>query len=70
LPSRRSAAEGNAPETPRDLIDHRLKGEETMTFQPHLSMNDFAGLTGADAVPGSSGVTVDLEKCSSLWVPK
>jgi DNA-binding transcriptional LysR family regulator len=55
-----------APETPRDLLDHRLiafsysrpesrwafvhangKDEETLTFQPMLSMNDFAGLTPA-----------------------
>ena len=54
------------PETPQDLIDHRLiafsywrpesrwtfvhvngRDEETVTFQPHLSMNDFAGLTPA-----------------------
>jgi DNA-binding transcriptional LysR family regulator len=54
------------PETPQDLIGHRLiafsywrpesrwtfvhvngRDEETVTFQPHLSMNDFAGLTPA-----------------------
>jgi DNA-binding transcriptional LysR family regulator len=55
-----------SPETPRDLLSHRLiafsywrpesrwtfvhvngRDEETLTFQPHLSMNDFAGLTPA-----------------------
>ena len=55
-----------APETPQDLIGHRLlafsywrpesrwtfvhvngRDEQTVTFQPHLSMNDFAGLTPA-----------------------
>jgi DNA-binding transcriptional LysR family regulator len=55
-----------APETPRDLMDHRLiafsywrpesrwtfahvngRDEQTVTFQPHLSMNDFTGLTPA-----------------------
>jgi DNA-binding transcriptional LysR family regulator len=55
-----------APETPKDLLDHRLiafsywrpesrwtfvhvngRHKETLTFQPHLSMNDFAGLTPA-----------------------
>jgi DNA-binding transcriptional LysR family regulator len=56
----------NPPQTPRDLLDHRLvafsywrpenrwtfvhvngRDEETVTFQPHLSTNDFAGLTPA-----------------------
>jgi DNA-binding transcriptional LysR family regulator len=55
-----------APESPQDLIGHRLiafsywrpesrwtfvhvdgRDEQTVTFQPQLSMNDFAGLTPA-----------------------
>jgi DNA-binding transcriptional LysR family regulator len=55
-----------APETPHDLLHHRLaafwhgrpggsrtfvhvngKDEQTLTFQPHLMMNDFAGLVPA-----------------------
>jgi DNA-binding transcriptional LysR family regulator len=55
-----------APETPRDLLGHRLlafshwnpgnrwhfvhantKDRETLTFQPHLSMNDYTGLASA-----------------------
>jgi hypothetical protein len=55
-----------APETPQDLLRHRLlafsygrpeaswtfvhvnnRDHETLTFQPHLSINDFAGLTPA-----------------------
>ena len=55
-----------APETPRDLLGHRLlafshwkpdnswsfthvngKDRETLTFLPHLAMNDFAGLAAA-----------------------
>jgi DNA-binding transcriptional LysR family regulator len=55
-----------APETPKDLLGHRLiafsywrpesrwafmhingSEEETLTFRPHLSMNDFSGLTPA-----------------------
>jgi DNA-binding transcriptional LysR family regulator len=62
------------PETPRDLLDHRLiafsywrpenrwtfthvngKNEETLTFQPHLSMNDFAGLTPVLLAGGGIG---------------
>ena len=62
------------PETPRDLLSHRLiafsywrpesrwtfvhvndKDEETLTFQPHLSMNDFAGLTPALISGGGIG---------------
>ena len=62
------------PETPRDLLSHRLiafsywrpesrwtfvhvndKDEETLTFQPHLSMNDFAGLTPALIAGGGIG---------------
>jgi DNA-binding transcriptional LysR family regulator len=62
------------PQTPRDLLDHRLlafsywrpdnrwsfihingKDEETLTFQPHLSMNDFAGLTPALLAGGGIG---------------
>jgi DNA-binding transcriptional LysR family regulator len=54
------------PQTPRDLLGHRLlafsrwrpdsrwsfvqaggRHEETLTFQPYLSMNDFAGLAAA-----------------------
>jgi DNA-binding transcriptional LysR family regulator len=57
---------GKPPQTPRDLIGHRLiafsywrpesrwtfvhvngRDEETVTFQPHLSMNDFSGLVPA-----------------------
>jgi DNA-binding transcriptional LysR family regulator len=64
----------NAPETPRDLLDHRLiafsygrpesrwslvhvngKDEETLTFLPQLSMNDFAGLTAALLAGGGIG---------------
>jgi DNA-binding transcriptional LysR family regulator len=63
-----------APETPQDLLDHRLiafsywrpesrwtfihvdgRDEETVTFQPHLSMNDFAGLTLALLAAGGIG---------------
>jgi DNA-binding transcriptional LysR family regulator len=63
-----------APETPQDLLGHRLiafsywrpesrwtfvhadgKAEETVTFQPHLSMNDFAGLTLALLAAGGIG---------------
>jgi DNA-binding transcriptional LysR family regulator len=63
-----------APESPQDLLDHRLiafsywrpesrwtfvhvegKDEETVTFQPHLSMNDFAGLTLALLAAGGIG---------------
>ena len=63
-----------APETPRDLLSHRLiafsywrpesrwtfvhlngRDEETLTFQPHLSMNDFAGLTPALIAGGGIG---------------
>jgi DNA-binding transcriptional LysR family regulator len=63
-----------APQTPRDLLDHRLiafsywrpenrwtlthvngKNEETLTFQPHLSMNDFAGLTPVLLAGGGIG---------------
>ena len=60
------------PQTPRDLLDHRLiafsywrpesrwtfvngKDEETLTFQPHLSMNDFIGLTSALLASGGIG---------------
>jgi len=62
------------PETPQDLIGHRLiafsywrpesrwsfvhangKDEEALTFQPHLSMNDFAGLTSALLAAGGIG---------------
>jgi DNA-binding transcriptional LysR family regulator len=54
------------PETPQDLLDHRLlafayastenswtfhhvngKDKETLSFLPHLSMNDFTGLASA-----------------------
>jgi DNA-binding transcriptional LysR family regulator len=63
-----------APETPQDLLGHRLlafsywksenswtfvnvngKDEETITFQPHLSMNDFTGLTPALLAGGGIG---------------
>jgi DNA-binding transcriptional LysR family regulator len=63
-----------APQTPRDLLDHRLiafsywrpesrwtfvhvegKDEETLAFQPHLSMNDFTGLTSALLARGGIG---------------
>ena len=63
-----------APETPRDLLSHRLiafsysrpesrwtfvhvngRDEETLTSQPHLSMNDFAGLTPALIAGGGIG---------------
>jgi DNA-binding transcriptional LysR family regulator len=63
-----------APETPQDLLGHRLlafsywkpestwtfvnvdgKSEETITFQPHLSMNDFTGLTPALLAGGGIG---------------
>jgi DNA-binding transcriptional LysR family regulator len=63
-----------SPETPRDLLSHRLiafsywrpesrwtfvhvngRDEETLTFQPHLSMNDFAGLTPALIAGGGIG---------------
>jgi DNA-binding transcriptional LysR family regulator len=63
-----------APETPSDLLGHRLiafsywrpesrwtfvhvngKDEETLTFQPHLSMNDFSGLTPAILAGGGIG---------------
>jgi DNA-binding transcriptional LysR family regulator len=56
----------NTPNSPRDLLDHRLlafshwrpgsnwtfchkdgKGQETLSFEPHLSMNDYAGLAAA-----------------------
>lgn len=66
--------EGTAPETPRDLLDHRLiafsywrpesrwsfvhangRDEETLAFQPQLSMNDFAGLTTALLAGGGIG---------------
>jgi DNA-binding transcriptional LysR family regulator len=64
----------NPPQTPRDLLDHRLvafsywrpenrwtfvhvngRDEESVTFQPHLSMNDFAGLTPALLAGGGIG---------------
>jgi DNA-binding transcriptional LysR family regulator len=63
-----------APETPQDLLRHRLlafsygrpeaswtfvhvngKDQETLTFQPHLSVNDFAGLTPAFLTGGGIG---------------
>jgi DNA-binding transcriptional LysR family regulator len=63
-----------SPETPRDLLSHRLiafsywrpesrwtfvhvngRDEETLTFLPHLSMNDFAGLTPALIAGGGIG---------------
>jgi DNA-binding transcriptional LysR family regulator len=63
-----------APETPKDLLGHRLiafsywrpesrwafmhvnsREEETLTFQPHLSMNDFSGLTPALLAGGGIG---------------
>jgi DNA-binding transcriptional LysR family regulator len=63
-----------APETPQDLLGHRLIAfsywrpesswtfvragggdEETVAFQPHLSMNDFAGLTLALLAAGGIG---------------
>jgi DNA-binding transcriptional LysR family regulator len=62
-----------APEQPRDLLDHRLLTfshwkpestwtfvdadgrQETLTFQPYLSMNDFAGLTPALLAGGGIG---------------
>jgi DNA-binding transcriptional LysR family regulator len=63
-----------APETPQDLLGHRLlafsywrpesswtfvhvngKDQETLTFQPYLSMNDFAGLTPALLAGGGIG---------------
>jgi DNA-binding transcriptional LysR family regulator len=62
------------PETPQDLLHHRLlafshgrpeasltfvhvnrKDRETLTFQPYLSMNDFAGLTPALLAGGGIG---------------
>jgi DNA-binding transcriptional LysR family regulator len=62
------------PQTPRDLLDHRLiafsywrpenrwtfvhvngKAEEAVTFQPQLSMNDFAGLTPVLLAGGGIG---------------
>jgi DNA-binding transcriptional LysR family regulator len=62
------------PETPQDLLRHRLlsfsygraegrwtfihvggNGQETLTFQPHLTMNDFAGLTPALLAGGGIG---------------
>jgi DNA-binding transcriptional LysR family regulator len=62
------------PETPTDLLGHRLiafsywrpesrwafvhsngKDEETLTFQPHLSMNDFEGLISALLAGGGIG---------------
>jgi DNA-binding transcriptional LysR family regulator len=63
----------DAPETPRDLLRHRLLSfsygrpegswnfvhvdgkQETLTFQPHLTMNDFAGLTPALLAGGGIG---------------
>jgi DNA-binding transcriptional LysR family regulator len=63
-----------APETPQDLLGHRLlafsywkpesswtfvnvngKDEETITFQPYLSMNDFTGLAPALVAGGGIG---------------
>jgi DNA-binding transcriptional LysR family regulator len=63
-----------APETPQDLLRHRLlafsygraegswtfvnvndKDEETLTFRPYLSMNDFGGLTPALLAGGGIG---------------
>jgi DNA-binding transcriptional LysR family regulator len=63
-----------APETPQDLLRHRLlafsygradgnwtfvhvngKDRETLSFRPHLSMNDFAGLTPALLAGGGIG---------------
>jgi DNA-binding transcriptional LysR family regulator len=62
------------PETPADLLGHRLiafsywrpesrwtfvhsngKDEETLSFQPHLSMNDFEGLISALLAGGGIG---------------
>jgi DNA-binding transcriptional LysR family regulator len=62
------------PESPQDLLGHRLiafshwrpesswtfldangKGEQTVTFQPYLSMNDFVGLTPALLAGGGIG---------------
>jgi DNA-binding transcriptional LysR family regulator len=62
------------PETPRDLLDHRLlafayastenswtfhhvngKDKETLSFLPHLSMNDFTGLASALVAGGGIG---------------
>jgi DNA-binding transcriptional LysR family regulator len=62
------------PETPRDLLGHRLlafshwkpetswsfvhangKDKETLSFQPYLSMNDFAGLAPALLAGGGIG---------------
>jgi DNA-binding transcriptional LysR family regulator len=62
------------PESPQDLLDHRLiafsywkpesswtflnvegRDEQTVTFQPYLSMNDFAGLTPALLAGGGIG---------------
>ncbi len=64
----------DAPETPQDLLRHRLlsfsygrpegswtfvnvngRDQETLTFQPHLTMNDFAGLTPALLAGGGIG---------------
>jgi DNA-binding transcriptional LysR family regulator len=63
-----------APETPQDLLSHRLlafsywrpesswtfvhvngRDRETLSFQPYLSMNDFAGLTPALLAGGGIG---------------
>ena len=62
------------PETPQDLLDHRLlafayastenswtfhhvngKDKETLSFLPHLSMNDFTGLASALVAGGGIG---------------
>jgi DNA-binding transcriptional LysR family regulator len=43
------------PESRWTLIHANGKGEETLSFQPHLSMNDFTGLTPALLAGGGIG---------------
>jgi DNA-binding transcriptional LysR family regulator len=43
------------PESRWNFVHVNGKEEETLTFQPHLSMNDFAGLTSALLAAGGIG---------------
>jgi DNA-binding transcriptional LysR family regulator len=43
------------PESHWTFVHVNGKDEETLTFQPHLSMNDFAGLTSALLAAGGIG---------------
>ena len=74
LASRAYLGKSKPPETPQDLLDHRLlafayastenswtfhhvngKDKETLSFLPHLSMNDFTGLASALVAGGGIG---------------